>query len=102
MATREIWLPARYGYLRDMASDAICHQGDMATHEILLQTRLGYLRDMLAYKMLAISGFLFPVISPIQLYCLLARYDYLRDMATREILLLTRYGYLRGMTTCEV
>ena len=41
MATCEIWLPVRYGYLRDIASDAI-----LLTCDIWLPRIYCYLRDI--------------------------------------------------------
>ena len=80
-----LWLPARYGYLRDMA-----------TCEILLLTRYDYLRGMAPCKILALSRLLFLVISPIQLYCLFARYGYLQDIASDAIC------YQGDMATYEI
>ena len=75
---------------------------DMATCEIWLPVRYGYLRDI-SYKRIPISSDLtYPAILPVSEIWLPARYNYLRDMATREIWILTRYGYLRGMTTCKI
>ena len=87
MATCEIWLPMRYGYLWDMATCEIWlpvrygYLWDMATCEILLPTRYclpatygypGYIATcgIYACNMLAITGYLFPVIAPIQRYWL--------------------------------
>ena len=64
MVKSKIWSLARYCY-QVIAAEAICNQGDMAAHEILLKRGFSYQLDILTYKMLARSGFVWPVISPI-------------------------------------
>ena len=57
----------------------------MTTCDILILTLYGYLRGKTICKILATGRFLFLVISPIQLYCLLVRYGYVRDRITNKI-----------------
>ena len=87
ISTCKILLPARNGYLQEMTTCKISLPN--ATCKILLPTRYGYLRDIAASEILAITGYQFPLIPPIQWHCLLARYGYQRDMHACKILPMT-------------
>ena len=98
MATCGIWLPERYGYLRDIVSDAIW-----------LPARYGSLQDI-SFKQIPISSDLtYPAILPVceiwlpARYCfrhdfLPGRYGYPRDIASDVIWPPARYACLRDVS----
>ena len=74
---------------------------DMATCNILLLTQYDYVLGMATCQIFAIGRFLFLVISPIQLYCLLARYGY-QEIASDAIWLPARYACLQDVSYKQI
>ena len=96
MGTCEILLPVRYCSLWDIATCKIllparyCYLQDIATCEKSLPVRYCFQRDKATCEVLAITGYQFPLISPIQRLCLRVRCNHQCGMHACKILTMTR------------